>query len=226
MKISLLIALALAGAALQSASAVTIYQQNFDSFTTGTVSPDGWWFYKGPANTTATLTAQPTGVGGSQALEMNLDASGEVGTDWYFYAGVGRSDIAGVGSLLSLQSSDVTLSLDIAMVGATSPTAVTLNINQYSGSTKVWQASFTPTLTTDGTFTHIDLNLAQGTQTGTWDPTLSLGLNSLAFNNGGFPLAAGDRVILDNVQLTAVPEPTTAALAGLGILAMVFRRRR
>jgi hypothetical protein len=216
---------ALTGLVALTSPAQILYQQDFESFLDGATEPDAWWSFQGPATTTGSMTVQSVGVGGSKALNFNIDSSGAVGTDWFFYAGFGRSDTAIAGSLLGQNPESVSLTLDIAMFGATLPNPLTIYLNQFSGETKVWETAFAPVLTTDGSFTHLAFTLDQGIQTGTWDPSLPLSLNSISFNSGGFPLAPGNQVIIDNLQL-AIPEPTTLALLGLGAGFLWIQRRR
>ncbi|HYG22279.1 MAG TPA: PEP-CTERM sorting domain-containing protein [Verrucomicrobiae bacterium] len=225
MNLIFLIAVAALAGSVLPASAATLYSEDFQSFATGTVNPADWWSFHGPGSVTASLTVQSSGIGGSQALEMNVDASGAFGTDWYFYAGVGRSDIVPAGSLAAFAPGDITLSLDIALFGATVAPDLGLFVTQFSGD-KVWETRFNPVLPADGSFTHLDLNLGQGTLTGAWvwDPTLAISINSVSFNSTGFPLAAGNRVILDNVVISVIPEPTAIAL--LTVAAVFATRRR
>ncbi len=218
MKHPLIPLLAVVALTASHASAATIYSQDFNSFATGTANPDGWWSFHGPGSVTATFTVQPSGPGNSQALEFDVDSSGAFGTDWYFYAGMGRSDLIAAGIL----PADVTVSLDLASHSAATPTAITLAFAQYSGQTEVWKVTFNPTLTTDGTFTHVNLNLAQGTQTGSWNPTLPIGLNSLSFNSEFFGFG-NDRIFLDNFQVNVIPEPSAFALFGMAGLFLLRR---
>ena len=55
----------------------------------------------------------------------------------------------------------------------------------------------------------------------TWDPTLNAGAEGLATATNSF--IAIDDVFL---EVTAVPEPSSAALLGLGGLALILRRRK
>ena len=71
------------------------------------------------------------------------------------------------------------------------------------------------------------------TNSGTFDQSVDLSQWGLAvedftYINVGFARDAvtGSNVTIDNVNLTAVPEPSSAALLGLGGLSLIMRRRR
>ena len=53
-----------------------------------------------------------------------------------------------------------------------------------------------------------------------------LGSTGKLFQNGGDPAFGDNREIAFTVTTTAVPEPSSAALLGLGTLALIMRRRR
>lgn len=204
-----------------AASAGVIYDQDFESFATGTVSPDGWWKFDGDSNYINTVwEAQP--YSGSQSLVYGLDGAAAFGTSWYWYAGVGRSDIAA--SALGQAAADVTLSLDLAVVGAVNTTPLSVRVSQWDGVAESWSSTWNPTLTTDGSFTSVSVTLDTGTQTGTYNPTYGLSINSIAFNNDGFGLDDGNLVIIDNVHLETIPEPATIGLFGLALTAMLVCR--
>lgn len=40
------------------------------------------------------------------------------------------------------------------------------------------------------------------------------------------PAGGGQAFVVDDLQLMAIPEPSAAALGALGVLALVWRRRR
>jgi hypothetical protein len=62
----------------------------------------------------------------------------------------------------------------------------------------------------------------------TFDETLTItGLrNQMQGDNGGAAWYSGDTVTFDDVLISAVPEPSSAVLLGLGGLALVMRRRK
>jgi hypothetical protein len=62
--------------------------------------------------------------------------------------------------------------------------------------------------------------------TNTTDQTLFYGFRNVNFNEIRFGAPANNAVQIDNVQTTAVPEPTTIAVFGLGLLGLIAARRR
>lgn len=205
-----------------TSAASTLYDQDFEAFATGTPDPDGWWNFEGPATFVNSVWEVRPHLG-TQALVYQGDGAGTFGTDWYWYAGIGRSDIA---TSLGAPATDVTLSLDLAVVGANSTTPLTLRVSQWDGVGESWSAEWTPTLTMDGSFTSFSATLDTGSQTGVYDPSRNLSINSMAFNNGPFGLDDGNQVIIDNVRLTAIPEPASVVLLALSTLGIVARSRR
>ncbi|HUO10625.1 MAG TPA: hypothetical protein VM008_20145 [Phycisphaerae bacterium] len=213
-----LVALSGAGAA----RAVSLYTQNFDSFPTAAGSVDGWWNYYGPSNTTGVFGVDSNGVSASQSLYLNLDASAEVGTDWYFYAGVGRSDIASPGSIpANTRPSDLKFSVDLSPSNPNDSTPVGITLSQWNASLNgnVWTMTWTPILATTG-YTTVAMTLDTGTDVpadnvggaaSVFDPTLPISLNSFTFNSGHFPLAANVGLHVDNVNLyTLIPGDANA----------------
>lgn len=207
-------------------SANVLYDQDFETFATGATDVDGWWRYGGDAGfTNPVWEVQP--YGGSQALVYQADGAATFGNSWYWYAGIGRSDLAGS---LNQVAAQVTLSLDLAVVGAENTTPLTLKVTQWDAMAMAesWATEWTPTLNTDGSFSTFSATLDTGSQTGVYDPSRGLSINGIGFNNGGFGLDDGNQVIIDNVRLTTVPEPAGLFLLASSALAMgaSFRRRR
>ena len=195
-----------------AARAVSLYSQNFESFSTAAGSVDGWWNYYGPGNTTGVFGVDGNGVNGSQSLYLNLDASAEVGTDWYFYAGVGRSDIASAGSIpAGTRPSDLKFSVALSPSNAndTTPLAITLSQFNTTLNGSVWTMTWTPTVASTG-FTTVAMTLDSGTDVpsdnvggaaSVFDPTLPISISAFTFNSADFPLAANVGIHIDNVNL-------------------------
>jgi hypothetical protein len=74
---------------------------------------------------------------------------------------------------------------------------------------------------TDGVVTANSGNIAHGLSSGTWDANLGFGMTLQSFNLD----PAGPSLTATVNSLTVVPEPSTYALIGLGLAALVFRRR-
>jgi hypothetical protein len=215
-------------------NAQVLYEQNFNALaSSSTVVPgiggygaaenvggSGWQIQGGNGAGTISLTAgiNANGVGGSQALFGTWDTATGLDYTWnqYTYYGVGG---AGVGGTLA----NINVSLDLYMSGSSSATPITLHALQNNGSTEL---NFVPTLT-DGQYTHVTYTLAQATAggAGVFDPTAGFWFR-VSHGAGGFGFDAGNTVQIDNVMISVVPEPATAALAGIGAAAMLIFRRR
>ena len=195
------------------AGATTLYSQNFDSFPTAAGAVDSWWNYSGPGNTVFNFGVGAVGNNGTQGLYMTADSSGEIGTDWYFYAGIGRSNIV---NSVAGREDNVKFSIDINPQNANSAKPVDITLTQYSDALagSVWTKIWHPTLTAN-TFNTVSFILNTGTDVPTsnlngaasvFDPTLPISISAVTWNSGGFPLAAGDAVDLDNVTLSTLAD--------------------
>ncbi len=211
---------------LQSAYAQsTLYQQNFQSYANGS-SADSWYGYAGGGGTGTPNAAFVTNYLGSQVYMETWDATLDSGS--YQYAGIGGGNggngiIPGAGYSLS----QITLSLDLAENGSTSTGAFVIYLDQYGGSggSQSWQEQFNPTTTINGSFSTFSSTLNLGASpSGTYSYALPIfvGID----NNYGWAFAAGNQMIVDNVLVTAVPEPASLALVGLGAAGWLAVRRR
>jgi hypothetical protein len=134
--------------------------------------------------------------------------------------------------------SDLTFSLDIAVNGAGGPQPVTISFDQFPGGTRNFDASYTPTLVTDGSWNtpemwnHVEFTLDQLTIAGgTYDPTMPFSIDVDSGPSGMQYVIGTDTIIMDRIELWAanpIPEPGTIALltlGGLGALVAIRRRR-
>lgn len=158
------------------------------------------------------------GVGGSQALFGTWDYSAANTYTWsqMTYYGVG-----GAGGGASLSS--IMISLDIFMQGSEgSSSPITVSALQNGGAIS---RDFVPALA-NGVYTHVQYTLDQTTETGgTFDPTAAFWFRA-SYGNFGFGYDSPNTVQIDNVTISVVPEPSTAAMLVMGALGFVWLRRR
>lgn len=235
MKHTYLLALGIVAFSVVAMNAQVLYQQDFNALASSSanvpgiggygaaenVGGSGWQIQGGNGAGTISLTAgiNANGVGGSQALFGTWDTSTGMDYTWnqYTYYGVGA---AGAGGTLA----NINISLDLYMSGSSISTPIMIHALQNGGDTS---RDFTPTLV-DGQYTHVAFTLDQTTASGigaAFDPTAAFWFR-VSHGNGGFGFDAGNTVQIDNVTISVVPEPATAALAGLGAGAMLIFRRR
>lgn len=210
-----------------SANAQAIYSINYDSnpsnFSQADISP-------GTVIRTFTYTpgSNTAGVGGSTAADLNFDSSAIIAPDNYSLSFFTQSNTL-QNSATSADLSLFQLDFEIIAQGLTSTTkSLALEVKFNSGSVS-GQSSFT--VTNDNPFETISLNLGDfsfGSVT-TGDINTNIELKFISFNPADtFGRDAGNAIIVDNISLTQIPEPSTyvaiAGLLALGIAA--FRRRR
>ena len=199
--------------ATYGAGATVLYSQNFDSFPSAAGSVDGWWDYYGPGNTFSTFGVDAVGNNGTQGFYMTADSSAEIGTDWYFYAGLGRSNIV---NSVAGREDNVKFSVDINPQNANTATPVGITLSQYSATLggTVWTKTWTPTLTANA-YNTVSFILNTGTDVpgsnvngaaSVFDPTLPISISAITWNSGGFPLAANDAIDIDNVSLSTLAD--------------------
>jgi hypothetical protein len=229
--IQFLTAAILSGIAV-AAQAQVVVSDNYESYTAGTSELTG---YSSTASLTAySLTvASGTGVGGSQGLtwaaNFTAQYSGTMGINMAYYNTSGNTDP---------NLNDYTLSFEMSVPSGVAVNQFQLGINGWAGLyfTGATSTTGTGTINTSGVgvgsgFQLITLNLGafNTANSGTFNPLdityqIQLQLNGWQLAGGG-PVT-GEQMTIDNLQIQAVPEPTTLALAGLGAAGLLAIRRR
>jgi hypothetical protein len=224
---------------LQSATAqpYLLYSQDFESQDSGTTPQNqdgnGMWTWAGNA-TSSTWDVESVGSGEvtTQAAVLSWALSGATWTG--FSSGDSITYIPGdkYAPDMGNELSDITFSMDIAVVGAGGTQPVAIWFNQFPNGAKNLNYEFDPVLTTDGSWNHITVRMDNvANHGGTYDAQygfvidMDSGLSGMAYADGV------DKVTIDNIQMWAanpIPEPSTIALltlGGLGALVGIRRRR-
>jgi hypothetical protein len=202
------------------AMAQVIFSDNFNSLS----GPTPGYSFGDAVNSSHNYTAG-VGVGGSVGAQVLSDfSSGPNG-----YGGVAfQYQNGNVTGNSSANLSDYTLSFDALVNKANGGFALILQNwtgTFFSGTFSQSQYPSEITLPTANTFQHFSINLgtfnAGAVPTGqTWQ--IAWQMDEFTFGGPG----TGDQLVIDNVQLTMVPEPSSLALAVLGMASFAFLCRR
>ena len=180
----------------------------------------GWQVQMGANGTqTHTLTSgiDNNGVGASKALFSTADSTDDAPAFFFFWQLQNFNIPApGAGNTVS----NVRVQYDMSVAGASNATPWQAELSQNGGA---WKTDITPTIATDGSFSHVSFLLSDGVQTGVFDPTVGMNMQ-LSAGSSGYGFDAGNAVHLDNVSVTVVPEP--ASLMGLLVIGGLLRVRR
>lgn len=224
---------ALSGLAVTSQAQTTVWSQNFDTLALGAYGAHTTDFINDtntpalPANNIVAL-----GQGGSgRAMAFTFNATNGVNlnlqTATLEYAASGNT---------SANLADYTLSFDMAVQGVNLVANQQLQVSVFGPGSWLFNgngaltnlASFTQTAQTG--YQHYSLNMgAWSAAAAALNPTassFSVGIGVVSYGN---PMTASPEMLLvDNVAITMVPEPSTFAMlvGGLGLLAGWCRYRR
>lgn len=211
-----------AGMVVTSQAQVTIFSENFDPLSPAGNVQYGYQF--GDATSHSVGVVSGVGVGGTAGLQIQMVAASG-GTNGY--AGVaGQYQNQTLSANTSLNPADYTLSFDAKTSGGSLKVQIQTWDGQHFGGSYDGTLSTGPDLTLSGSFQHYSINL--GTLTGT---LTGLGVAGGTYQlnlqlDGGGPTPYTDTLVLDNLQLTMVPEPPALALFGLATLALGFFVRK
>jgi hypothetical protein len=226
-----LAAMLFGGAAFTSQAQVTIFSDNLDSQPLG---PAPGYFYADAANVSYSFVAG-VGVGGSEAAVVTTDFTS--GPNWYGGAAfVYQQDGQATGNT-SANLSDYTLSFDAEVNAAGG--GFQFIVETFSGAIIPANMSghgiISPNITlgTANVFQHFSYNLSQlvldpyGMQTLpiTTDPSWQLGFQIQEWTGPWVNGTTGAQIVIDNIELTMVPEPSTLAMLAVGSVGIFGWRR-
>lgn len=220
------IALALLSALASNAQAQVVIFSGFDQSVGNPASgsPLGW--VVGDASNVTMAYVDGAGAGGSQAVVITTDfTGGGFGIAEYEYRNMS------VSGNTSANLSDYTLSFDAAVNVANAGFWLVVSAPQYDSVVDYLASPSAILISNPNTFEHFTLNLASDFQDGhigTFDPLSEwwqVDFNMMS-EDFGDP-STGDQLIISNLELTMVPEPSSLALCALSAAAgLVFLRRR
>lgn len=195
-------------------------------------------------------TVQSVSFGGgnpsTEGWSVTTGSGGEFnnGSDWALF-GSGSQATRGIGGDLFVGQ---TVSIDLATLGVTSGTFVGVDFRQgsttgigynFQGGGSNYGVFSSSGVTDSGVGFSASFKTISLTRDTATDYTLSIdGTNfaSLTLANSTTAIdeirvfndtsGGGNDVLFNNLNVTAVPEPSSAALLGLGGLALIFRRRK
>jgi hypothetical protein len=205
--IQLLVALALANGFSVSAKAAVILNENFEAYTNGVLG-GSWWSSGQVAVVANDGTFSPGNPSGQNNIVYFGDNSPQVGT--------------AVGVLEA--GKDYTLTIDLSASWAVSGSAFA-SLNGYDGSLPEGQRSQTfasNNFNFNNSWSQATLNLSAETISQSYSAWIGKELNIVISKNSGY-------MSIDNVAVTAtaIPEPGTATVLGLGLAGFLgaYRRR-
>jgi hypothetical protein len=229
---------ALLGSFATAQAQTTVFSENFESYTAGANELASWSDTSPPLFNASLTIGAGAGAGGSQGLLWKGDFTPGTWHGWMQsqlgYGGPGYGGTAPSGNT-SLNLSDYTLSFDMAIPSGQTLGHLQLNIQGWSdpayGGTMTQTGGNnidTSAVTVGSGFQTISVNLGTWAAGSGFDP--SSGTFQFQWQVNGWELGGGgslgEQVVIDNVAITMVPEPSTLALIGLGAGGLFWLRRK
>ena len=204
------------GGFVATAPAQIIFNQNFDGGYSGAF---GTASYMGGAPTATGNAVIGSGGNPNGAWQETMTT-----TTWSDYY-AGQLQLMTVSGNTDPNPSDYVLSFDAygSQAGNIQFTIQTWPGNYFGGSQAI-NATVNDQLTAPNAWQTFSVNLGSITAASPTGATWQLAFQLNSWQWGG--PANTDTLTIDNVKLTVVPEPTTIALAGLGVAALWFFRRK
>jgi uncharacterized protein len=249
MKKTLLTLLGLAAFSLGGVNAQTVitpsgYSQNFDAL--GTAIPDDWSIrLSANATSLGTVTTNFTQTAGASTAWSNTTGA---------FKNLASTQGLTSTSNATEQTASLNRALGVRPTGSFGDPGASINFNFSTTGIQVATVSVDALMLTADTRSitwslqyGIGASPASFTNFGTWSDPGEWGLTSISYNRDGFGSALDDQanvwfrfvalsastgsgsrdtVAIDNFSITAVPEPSTWALIGLGSAFVLWRIRR
>lgn len=207
-------------------AATLLYSEDFENLSNTTLTSFGWSEFRGGSPSTPSLNssgASASLAAGQRVLFMNVDATNST-TSWF--AGLRRTYASALP--LGVPLSEISLTVNVYGGGSTGPIGdITLRLESTSNN---WIGWTIPGATLAGSPGLLVGGLLSETthSAGTFNPNAASFNMVLAYSNtiASWGNDSSNIIAIDNVNLSSIPEPSTALLGILGALVLGFRRCR
>lgn len=221
----------LGGFAAIAQAQTTVFSDNYNGYTAGqnVLSASD----VGNLTSYSVIIASGVGTSGSQGLEWQANFNAAYNGWLQSQLGYSGGNPSGNNSL---NLSDYTLSFDMAIPSGIALGNLQVNLQGWAGlwysgaMTETGAHNINTTAVTVGSgFQHVSVNLGTWAVGSGFDPSSQTYQFQLQVNGwelaGGGPVT-GEAIVVDNLQVAMVPEPSTVALVGLGMAGLCWLRRR